>query len=46
MDEKTGLYKSRYLAKKAAYGSQVIVKVDGGYTIMDAKQYNIWRYQK
>ena len=45
-DEKTGLYTSRYYAKKAATGDKVVVKVCGGYTIMTASQYNGWKKQK
>lgn len=39
-DQKSGLYASRYYASKAA------TKVDGGYKIMSASDYNIWRKQK
>ena len=45
-DEMTGLYTSRYYAKKAALGGEVVVKVCGGYTIMTASQYNISKNQK
>ena len=45
-DEMTGLYTSRYYAKKAAKGDEVVVKVCGGYTIMTASQYNVWKKQK
>lgn len=41
-DINTGLYSSRYYARKAATGAEVIVKVCGGYTIMTAADYNIW----
>lgn len=44
-DINTGLYSSRYYARKAATGAEVIVKVCGGYTIMTAADYNIWRNQ-
>ena len=40
------LYLTRYQARKVATGSEVIVKVYGGYMIMDAGEYNIWRKQK
>lgn len=41
------IYKTRYQAKKHARGDEVVVKVDGGYTIMDAfYYYNVWRNQK
>lgn len=46
IDERTGLYKSRYYAKKNARSDQVVVKVDGGYTIKDYRDYDIWRNQK
>lgn len=45
-DEKTNLYISRYYAKKAALSYEVVVKVDGGYKIMDARDYQIWKNQK
>lgn len=45
-DINTGLYSSRYYARKAATGAKVIVKVCGGYTIMTAADYNIWRNQR
>lgn len=41
------IYKTRYQAKKHAKGAEVVVKVDGGYTIMDGfYYYNVWRNQK
>lgn len=46
IDERTGLYISRYYAKKAARGDEVAVKVCGGYKIMKATEYAIWRKQK
>ena len=42
----TGLYSSRYYACKAATGADVVVKVCGGYTIMTAANYNVWRNQR
>lgn len=45
-DINTGLYSSRYYARKAATGAEVVVKVCGGYTIMTAADYNIWRKQR
>lgn len=45
-DEMTGIYKSRYYAKKDAREDEVVVKVDGGYKIMNASDYNIWKKQK
>lgn len=45
-DDFTGTFKSRYYAKKYAKGDEVVVKVYGGYTIMSASYYKIWRSQK
>lgn len=45
-NEMTGLYTSRYYAKKNACSYEVVVKVCGGYTIMDAAAYRIWKNQK
>lgn len=45
-DIRTGLYISRYYASRAATGEEVVVKVDGGYKIMSASDYNVWRAQK
>jgi hypothetical protein len=42
----TGLYKSRYYAKKAALSYEVIVKMGDGYKIMDARDYQIWKNQQ
>ena len=42
----TGLYVSRYYARKVATGADVVVKVCGGYTIMTAADYNVWRHQR
>ena len=47
------IFKSRYYAKKERdknphfYSSaDIIVKIDGGYTIMSPQQYPLWRKQK
>lgn len=45
-DDYTGLFKSRYYAKKYAKGNEVVVKVDGGYTVMSANYYRIWKNEK
>ena len=46
-DDFTGTFKTRYYAKKYAKGDEVVVKVDGGYTIMSASYYySIWKNQK
>lgn len=42
----TGLYTTRYYAHKACPGDCVVVKVCGGYAIMAAADYNIWRKQR
>ena len=42
----TGLYVSRYYARKAASGADVVVKVDDGYKIMAAADYHAWKKQK
>lgn len=39
-------YKTRYQANKAKTGNEVIVKVCGGYKLMEAKDYREWRKQK
>lgn len=42
-----GTYPTRYQAKKHATGADVVVKVCGGYAVMDASYYyQIWRKQK
>ena len=40
------IYASRYQAKKEARYGDVVVKVDGGYTVMEADQYRVWKNQK
>ena len=40
------IYKNRYQARKVATGDEMVVKVDGGYTIMAPAAYRIWRIQK
>ena len=45
-NEVTGLYASRYYAKKEARIYEVVVKVDGGYKIMSYPEYTTWRTQK
>jgi len=45
-DDFTGLFTSRYYAKKHAKGDDVVVKVNGGYTVMSADYYKIWKNQK
>lgn len=45
-NQPTGLYVSRYYARKAASGADVVIKVDGGYKIMTAADYHAWKKQK
>lgn len=45
-DPMTGLYTTRYYARKACTGDCVVVKVCDGYTIMTASVYNTWRKQR
>ena len=45
-DIMTGLYTTRYYARKACHGDCAVVKVCGGYTIMTAADYSIWRRQR
>lgn len=45
-DKMNNLYTSRYYAKKNATNGKVTVKVAGGYTNMDAREYQIWKAQK
>lgn len=42
----SNLFASRYLAKKAAYGDECVVKVSGGWKIMSARDYQVWAMQK
>lgn len=44
-DIMTGLYVTRYYARKACPGDCVVVKVYGGYTVMTAADYNVWHKQ-
>lgn len=41
------VYTSRYLARKNTAGRDIkIVKVEGGYAVMEWSDYNIWKNQK
>ena len=42
----SNLFASRYLAKKAAYGDEYVVKVYGGWRIMNVSDYRVWSNQK
>lgn len=46
IDPMTRLYITKYYARKACSGDCVVVKVCGGFTIMTATDYNIWRRQR
>lgn len=41
-----GLYATRCAAQKDARGGDVVVKVEGGYRIMTAQEWQTWRRQK
>lgn len=45
-DIMTGLYTTRYYARKACPGNCVVVKVCGDYTIMTATDCNVWHKQR
>jgi len=41
------IYKTKYLAQQnRKSGGDRIIKVYGGYTVMSARQYQVWRNQK
>ena len=40
------IYKNRYQAEKDKRDGEKVVKVCGGYVIMTADQYRVWRSQK
>ena len=40
------IYSTRYQAKKNAKYGDVVVKVEGGYAVMDALVYRVWKKQK
>jgi len=40
------IYNSRYTAEQHKRGNERIVRVGGGYIIMSARQYQIWKRQK
>lgn len=40
------IYSTRYQARKAARSYEIVVKVFGGYTVMTADAYRVWRKQK
>ena len=40
------IYRTRYLAKKAAASDEVVVKVEGGYMLISTYEYKVWKRQK
>ncbi|MEG0590780.1 MAG: hypothetical protein RR496_03910, partial [Lachnospiraceae bacterium] len=42
-NEMTGLYTTRYYAKKQAYGDEVVVKVEHGYKIIKVTDYQFFK---
>lgn len=40
------IYKTRYLAEQNRHGGERVVRVEGGYIVMSARQYQIWKRQK
>lgn len=42
----SNLFASRYFAKRTAYGDDVVVKVCGGWRVMNVSDYRVWSMQK
>lgn len=48
----SNIFKNRYQADKARRtdpyfnGAEKVIKVEGGYVLMDAEEYRIWKMQK
>ncbi len=40
------IFTTRKEAEEFAYGDEVVVKVDGGWAVMKAQDYNVWKEQK
>ena len=40
------IFPTRYQAKKHAASGDVVAKVEGGYTVMTAREYQVWMGQK
>lgn len=40
------IYNSRYAAEQHKRGNERIVRVEGGYIIVSARQYQIWKRQR
>lgn len=40
------IYENRYRALKNKMGDQKVVKVAGGYAIMEPYEYQVWKHQK
>lgn len=40
------IYRTKWLALEAASSDEVVVKVEGGYMIMSAYEYKVWKRQR
>lgn len=40
------IYRTKYLARLEAASDEVVIKVEGGYMIMSAYEYRVWKRQK
>lgn len=40
------IYRNRYQARKHAKYCDIVVKVEGGYILMDTREYYVWKNQK
>lgn len=40
------IYRSKYAARMAAHDGEVVVKVEGGYMLMEARAYRAWKRQR
>lgn len=40
------IFNSRHTAQQQVHGNQRVVKCQGGYIIMSARQYQIWKRQR
>lgn len=40
------IYKNRYQARKHAKYGDMVVKVEGGYILMDTREYYIWKAER
>lgn len=47
MNDYIAYYPNRYRAEKARVkGMEIVIKVEGGYTVMDYSTYRRWKKQK